>query len=149
MLQMLKKKVVKHVKLQVVSYLAQVLYITGLTSLIPIVPLVFTNLSYINYAFAFALLLIVLSFMVVFLVTKSKKDAFYTLGFMTLFPGLLAVFFAYTGARRMALFIGYFKELSPFVQDWINHYVPNTWLLSGIYILIGVGLIWISQSLRK
>lgn len=146
---MIKKKVVHHVKFQIVYYLAHLLYIAGLTSLIPLVPVVFTNLSYINYAFAFAIFLIVLSFLVVLLFTKSKKKSFNTLGFMTLIPGLLAVFFAYIGARRMALFIGYFRELSPFIQDWINNYVPNTWMLSGIYIIIGVGLIWISQLLHK
>ncbi len=154
---MLKKKVVHRinthgipiVKFQAISYVAHILYITGLTSLIPIVPLVFQNLSFVNYAFWFAIGLVVLSFLVVFLFTKSKKQAFKTLGLMTLIPGLLAVFFAYIGIRRMALLIGYFRELSPFVQSWINNYVPNTWMLSGIYIIVGVGLIWISQLLRR
>lgn len=146
----LQKKVVKHVQFQAVKYLANILYITGLTILIPLVPIVFSpsELSSARFAFGVAVLLVISSFFVIYFVTKSKKSAFYNIGFMTLFPGLLAVVFAYIGARRLAIFLGFFQDLSPFIQEWINKSVPKSWMLSGIYIIIGVLLIWISEQVH-
>src|SRR3989344_2988801 len=113
------------------------------------VPVLFSpGLISIKYAFGIALLLVISSFLTIYFVTKSKKKAFYNLGFMTLVPGLLAVLFAYIGARRLGIFLGFFQELSPYIQEWINHSVPKSWFLSGIYIIIGVFFIWISEEVH-
>ena len=139
---------VKHVKFQMVKFLAGLFYISGLTSLIPIVPLAFSPSSFavLQYAFTIALFFIFLSFIFIYFFTSSKKKAFRELGFITLIPGLLAVFFSYAGPRRIALFIGLFQKLSPYVQEVLNGYVPKTWLLSGIYIIVGVSFIWLSEK---
>ena len=140
---------VRHVKFQAAVFVAHILYITGLTLLIPLVPVVFSpGLIEAQYAFGTAVLLVIASFFTIYFATKSKKKAFYNLGFMTLIPGLLAVLFAYIRARRLGIFLGFFQELSPYIQEWINHSVPKSWLLSGIYIIIGVFFIWISEEVH-
>ena len=146
----LHKKAAKHIQFQAIKFLAKVLYLTGLTFLIPLVPIVFNPsvLASVKFVFAISLLLVISSFLAIYFFTRSKKVAFSQLGFMTLVPGLLAIIFAYIGPRRLALLVGTFQELSPFVQEWISKYVPKSWLLAGIYIILGVFLIWISQEVK-
>jgi hypothetical protein len=145
------KRIAEFVGFQVVKVFAQVFYFAGLTALIPLVPLLFSpdQLVGAKYAFGFALGFIFVSFVLVYWFSESKRIAFASLGYMTLVPGLLAVVFSFMGPRRMAEFLRRFGEASPYLENWIESYVPNAWLLAGIYIIVGVGFIWISQKVRK
>jgi len=146
----LHKKVAKHIQYQAIKFLAKLLYITGLTFLIPLVPIVFSEsgLASARYVFAIALALVIASFFAIYVFTRSKRVAFAELGYITLIPGLLAVIFAYIGPRRIALLVSFFRELSPLIQEWINNSIPKSWFLSGIYIILGVFLIWLSEQVN-
>ncbi len=147
----LQKRVSEFVGFQVVSMIARAIYITGLTALIPLMPMVLSPQQAIvaKYAFGAALGLILAGFLLVFWFTESKRVALKALGFMTLIPGLLAVIFSFMGPRRMAGFLSSFGEASPYLEKWAESYVPNAWLLAGIYIIVGVLFIWISEKVRK
>ena len=144
----LKKKITRTIKAQILKLVAQIVYFTGLTALIPLVPLFLSPTEFIRakYAVIAALIFIALSFILILWATHSKKQAFFTLGLMTLLPGLLAVLFAYVGERRMIIFVSKLGHVTPFVQHWVDAYIPKTWLLAGIYIIIGVVFVWISQD---
>ena len=144
-------KVVDTLVLQIIRYAAQLVYFTGLTALIPLLPLFLHPTEVVNAraAFEFAIIMIFFSFALVLFVTRSKKKALLSLGLMTLFPGMLAVLFAYVGERRLVIFLSQFGKATPLVQNYINTYVPKTWFLAGIYIMLGCALVWLSEQLRK
>lgn len=143
----LKKKVKKAAEFQVVRWIANIFYFSGLTSLIPLLPLVLSpqQLVEAKYAFGLALAFIFAGFLVVYWYS-TRKVALKTLGMSTLIPGLFAVIFSFMGPRRMANVLRYFGEATPFLEKWIETYVPKAWLLSGIYIIIGVTLIWLAEK---
>lgn len=145
-----RKKVTHFVASRIVVYIGEVLYFSGLTALIPLLPLLFApkELFVARYILGLALALIVASFLVIYFFTKSKKIALRALGLTTLIPGLLAVLFAYVGERRMVIFLSKFGEITPLVEHWINTYVPKAWLLAGIYIIVGVALVYWSEKAR-
>ncbi len=146
-----KKEVTEFVGLQIVSWIARLFYFAGLTLLIPLIPLVFSpeKLVQARYAFGIALGSIVVGYVLIFWFSKSRKTALQILGLFTLIPGLLAVIFAYAGPRRMGEFLSMFGKVSPLLQLWIESYVPKAWLLAGIYIILGVALIWFAEKVRK
>jgi len=144
------KRVAHFVSLQLVSWIAGAIYFAGLTALIPIVPLVISPIQFVNAqrAFAVALAFIVFGFALVYIVSRSKKIALRTLGMVTLVPGLIAVFFSYSGERRMTELMRWFSE-APLFEKYIETHVPKAWLLAGIYIILGVLLIWLSEKSKR
>ncbi len=144
----LRKKVVRFVWLEFVSFIAHLIYIAGLTLLIPLLPLVISPLDLFgarNTLFI-AFLFILVSFAMVYYFSKSKKIALRSLGAATLLPGMLAVIFSFLGPRRMALL--YSSVEIPLLEQWLQEYVPKAWLLAGIYIIVGVGLIYLAEKVR-
>ncbi len=144
------KKVARFVGIQIVKWVAELFYLAGLTALIPLLPLVLSPLKFIQakQAFVIALALIIVSFILVYAASQSKKVALRALGLFTLIPGLLAVFFSYAGQRRMAEMMGWFGQESPLFENYIETHVPKAWLLAGLYIIVGVALIWISEKVN-
>lgn len=142
---MLKKRVSEFVGFQVVKFVASFLYIAGLTSLIPLLPLFLSpdKLIAAKSAFLFALGMIVISFLFIYWFAGSRKIALRSIGLMTLVPGMLAVFFSYA-PHHMTRLMGLFGAATPYVKTFFMSRVPNAWLLAGIYIILGVGLIWLS-----
>ena len=147
----MKKRVEREIKFQATKLIAQFLYFTGLTALIPLLPLVLSpqHLIEARYAFGFAVGLIFVGFWLVYWFSHSRAAAYRALGMTTLLPGLLAVFFSYAGPRRQAAVLRLFGEATPFLENWLKTHVPTTWLLAGIYIIIGVGLTWTSFQVRR
>ena len=144
-------RVERVVKFEAAKLIAQFFYFTGLTLLIPLVPLLLSPHELVNakYAFGLAVFLIVFGFFVVYLFSHSRRTALRVLGMTTLIPGLLAVFFSYAGARRQALFLSWFGEVTPLLERWLETHMPTTWLLAGVYIILGVILIWLSEKGRR
>ena len=146
--QAMPKKLIEKVELaiqyQAVKFIAQVLYLAGLTLLLPMWPLIFTPELFQEVQMIFFLAggLIIASFLTVLWFTKSKKKAAQTLGFITLIPGLAAVIFAALGTQWL---LAQVPELSPFIQAWILKFVPTSWFVAGMYIILGTGLVWYSQ----
>ena len=147
----LQKRVGELVGFHIVTMIARAFYIAGLTVLIPLLPMVLSPQQIIGakYAFGTALGFIALGFLIVFWFSESKRSALKALGFMTLIPGLLAVIFSFMGPRRMANFLNSFGGASPYLEKWTETYVPNAWLLAGIYIIVGVLFIWISEKVQR
>lgn len=147
---MLKKRISEFVGFQIVKFVASFLYMAGLTSLIPLLPLFLSpdKLIAAKSAFLLALGLIVVSFLFVYWFSGSRKIALRSIGFMTLVPGMIAVFFSYA-PRHMTRIMGLFGAASPYVERFFLYKVPNVWLLAGIYIVLGVGLIWLSLRGEK
>ncbi len=147
----LHKKVTRLVVRETSRIVAQFIYFAGLTALIPLMPLVLSPEKLIAARFAFfvAVVLILVSFFIIYWISESKKYALRALGMTTLFPGLLAVLFSYAGPRRMANFLRMLGEASPFLEEYIESYVPKAWLLAGIYIIVGVILVWLSEKVRR
>ena len=145
------KRVAEFVGFEVVKIIAQVLYFAGLSALIPLVPLLLSPQEVVaaKYAFGIALGFIFGGFVLMYWFSESKKVAFRALGLMTLIPGLLAVVFSFMGPRRMTNFLGTFGEVTPFFEQWVETYVPKAWLLAGVYIIVGVFFMWISEKVRK
>ncbi len=146
----LEKKIKAFVGFQIAYWIAKIFYIAGLTALIPLIPLVLSpnELDKARYAFGISIGSIVLGFCFIYFYAKSNKIAFRSLGFMTLIPGLLAVIFSYMGPRRMTILLRTLGDASPYLEKWVESYIPNAWLLAGIFIILGVALIWVSEKVR-
>ncbi len=147
----LQKKVTELVGFEIVKYIAGVLYFAGLAALIPLVPLVFSPVEFVRAqrAFLISLVLIVCGFLLVYWFSRSRKIALRSLGMMTLIPGLVGVFLLYSGPRRMSKLVAVLEEAPLLVEKYMTSQVPNAWLLAGVYIILGVFLVWISYRVRK
>ncbi|MEM3154309.1 MAG: hypothetical protein QW165_01945 [Candidatus Woesearchaeota archaeon] len=147
----MRKRVAEFVGFQVASWIAHVFYFAGLTALIPLMPLVLSPERFVQarYAFGVAVGSIVLGFVLIFWFSKSRRNAFRSMGMFTLIPGLLAVAFAFMGPRRISEFLGMFGKVTPLLKQWIDSYVPKAWLLAGIYIILGVILVWLGEKAKK
>jgi len=147
----LKRRVEKAVKWQIVRYLADFIYFIGLTSLIPLLPVLLDPQQFVDVRLAFmvALGLIFVSFTMVYWWSGSRKVALRTLGYTTLIPGMIAVFIIFTPPRRLAKLMGYFGGATPFIEKWIGTFVPSAWLLAGLYIILGVTLVWLAEKVHR
>ena len=142
---MLKRSVMDFLGLQIVKIIARTVYFAGLTALIPLAPLVLSPEKFVNaeYAFGVAFGLIFLGFFLIYWFS-SRKEAMRILGFMTLIPGFLGVIFLYA-PRHILKILGSFG-ISQHIQDYIFSNIPKAWLLCGIYIIIGVILVWLGKK---
>lgn len=132
----------------IVRLIARVIYFAGLTALIPLIPLVFSH-GIPRVAFWTAVGFVAAGFLLVYWFSGSRKLAWRTLGVMTLVPGLIAVVMLFLGPRRAALVYNKLGLVSPLVQQYIEAYVPHVWFLAGIYIILGVVMVWLSDVARK
>ena len=145
------RRVEKAVKMQIVKYIADFVYFVGLTSLIPLLPVLLNPREFVDVRLPFmvALGLIFVSFTMVYWWSGSKKVALRTLGYTTLFPGMIAVFIIFTPPRKLARLMGNFGGATPFIEKWIEAFVPSAWLLAGIYIILGVTLVWLAEKVHR
>jgi len=142
---MLKKRITEFVGFQVVKFISGFVYMTGLTALIPLLPLVFYPEKLIGAKIALftAVVMIFLGFLAVYWFSGSKRTALRSLGYMTLLPGFLGVLLLYS-PRHMARLLHMFGVVSVFIEEYVQFYVPKAWLLAGVYMILGVVLIWLS-----
>ncbi len=147
------KQVSEFVGFQVVAGIAKFFYFAGLTALIPLVPLLFSPQELVEAKFAFGIALgsILLGFICIYLFSGKRYIAYRTLGLFTLIPGLLAIIFGFLGPRRVAELYRTIEVpfVDPLIEKWLQQSVPNAWLLAGIYIIVGVGFIWLSLKVKK
>ena len=140
----LKRSIIELVGLQVVKIIAGTVYIAGLTSLIPLLPLVFSpqELVKAEYSLAAAFGFIFAGFLLVYWFSGSHRIALRALGLYTLVPGILAVLFLFS-PHHMAKLFRLFGEL-PNLEQYLQSYLPNAWFLAGVYIIVGSFLVWLS-----
>lgn len=146
-----KREIVQFVEYRALLWVAKIFYVAGLAALIPLVSLILApeRLWDVKVAVIIAFGFIFLSFMIVFWFTRSKRESFEALGLMTLIPGLLAVVFAFAGERSFLGAIAKLGPASPILREWLDAYVPRSWFLAGVYILLGVGLLYVSQEVKR
>lgn len=140
-------KAVNYIGFKIVSYFGHLFYFAGLTSIIPLLPLLLSPIDIVSARFAFfsALFLIGFGCLLIFGFADFKKGL-RVLGWTTLFPGLLAVVFNFIGPRRMELFLSKSGVAAHIIDTYTNVYVPSAWSLAGFYIILGVFLVWFSEK---
>ncbi len=136
---------------EVAAFIAHFVYFTGIAGLLPVMPLFLTptKIFAAEKLIWIPLLLISSSFIVLFIATRSHIRTLRALGWMTLIPGLAGVVFSFVGERRLIIFLAKLGKVEHLIVHWIDGYVPRMWLLAGVYIIIGVVLVWLSYRLEK
>lgn len=144
----LQKQVITYAKFGIIKWIARLFYVAGLTSLIPIMPLLLfpEHLATVKVLLVFSAAFVCMGFLLLLWYTSSFQKTLFNLGIMTLIPGLLAVIFAALGEKKLILFIASFGTLSPLIEAYIQTYVPKGWFLAGVYILLGTALAYFGEK---
>ncbi|MBS3147390.1 hypothetical protein J4219_00735 [Candidatus Woesearchaeota archaeon] len=142
------KKVLTYAKFGLVKWIARLFYVAGLTSLIPLIPLLLfpEHLATVKVLLVFSIAFVCMGFLLLLWYTQSFKRTIFNLGIMTLIPGLLAVIFTVLGEKKLILFVASFGKLSPLIQTYVQNYVPKGWFLAGTYILLGTLLAYFGEK---
>lgn len=136
---------------------AHVGYFSGLSMLLPILADAWEKsvkpwvVSPNGFWIAFGL--VFLSIMLLGWLAGSINKLLRGLGWTMLIPGVLAILFASFGQANVYNFaeqnIAGFATYEP-VVDWVvEHAVPKVAYIGGVYVLVGVVLIWIGRKLRS
>lgn len=108
---------------------------------------------YSPYGFYVALALIVLSLIIIAFLAGSASKLLRSVGWLILVPGIIALVFTTFGETNVYSWtenhISGFVAAKPAVQFFIDHSVPETAILGGMYILVGIGFIWVGRRLKK
>jgi lysylphosphatidylglycerol synthetase-like protein (DUF2156 family) len=103
-----------------------------------------------GFVIAFALILV--SLVVLAFVAGSISKLTKSMGWMILIPGILAIVFAMFGQAEVYAWAGNritgFAAAEPVIGWLVEHSVPKVTYLGGLYILIGVCLIWVGRRIE-
>ncbi len=141
----------------IIRWIASLLYITALTTLIPYGALLLTampenialNLGYLPIT-AFGLL--VLSVLVLWFYYKSLAHTVSSLGWMTLLPGLGALFFMiFRPDEVLGLLSGFitsFGRIEPYIIAYLETAFPKLWIMIISYLVLGVLFIYVAGRME-
>ncbi len=105
------------------------------------------------YGFYIAIGLILISVLCLGFVVGSFSKLMRGVGWMIIIPGILALVFASFGQLNAFDWadnhITGFSVVEPGVQWYVGHSVPNTGILGGTYILLGVCMLWMGSKIGK
>jgi len=132
---------------QLASWVARILYIAGLTALIPVM-LLFKFHKLFDATIVVAGLCIVSSFILLYAYTRSKRKALRGLGQMTLIPAVLALVFAVFGKSWIMLVFAKYPQIGIEVEKQLEVYVPSAWIITLIYLALGLSLLYWSQRVK-
>jgi hypothetical protein len=131
-------------------------YFSGLTLMLPILGQAWENsikpwlVS--PHGFLVAAGLILVSVMLLAFVAGSLSKLVKSLGWMMLIPGIIAILFAGFGQAEVYGWaqdrITGFAAAEPVVNWVVEHAVPKVAYLGGVYIIVGVCLIWAGRRLE-
>jgi len=103
-----------------------------------------------GFVIAFALILI--SFILLGFVAGSVSKLVRSIGWMMLIPGVLALVFMAFGQADVYAWAGNhitgFTTAEPVFNWLVEHSVPKVAYLGGVYILIGICLVWIGNRIE-
>jgi len=135
---------------------AHIGYFSGLTMLVPILGQAWEKslkpwlVS--PYGFVIAFALIIVSVIILSFAAGSISKLTKSMGWMMLIPGILALVFASVGQVQAydwaSNHITGFTTAQPVVDWLVEHSVPKVAYLGGIYILVGVCLIWVGRRIE-
>ena len=94
--------------------------------------------------FGTALILIIASIAGFYKLSSRNKDKTYrTMGFVTLVPALISIFFSFVSEKLVISFIAKFVPgfVENMIQDYIALIVPRLTVLTGLYFVIGMVLL--------
>jgi hypothetical protein len=131
-------------------------YFSGLTMMLPILSeswqksikpwLVSPN------GFLIAAGLVIVSLVLLAFVAGSISKLVKSMGWMMLIPGVIAIMFAGFGQANVYDWandhITGFATAEPVVDFLVEHSVPKVAYLGGMYMLIGVALIWVGRRIE-
>lgn len=149
----MKKKIKQRVESGVVSFLGKLLYLTGLTLIIPFFPLIFAPdrlvLLMVKSGTLLVGALLVLSGAVIVLDFYKARRGLRALGTFTLIPSFVALFYAIVGPELVSDIIGWAGPASVFVNRWIEFNMPRAITVAATYFLIGFALFLSSYLWQK
>ncbi len=134
---------------------AHVGYFSGVTLLLPILSDAWEKsirpwvLSPSGFIIAFGLILV--SLLVLGFVAGSISGLIKSVGWMMLIPGVIAIMFAVFGQTTVYGWAGQhitgFAAAEPVVNWVVEHSVPKAAYLGGMYIIVGVCLVWFGRRI--
>ena len=103
------------------------------------------------YGFLIAAALIIVGIVLLAFVAGSISKLVKSLGWMMFIPGVLALVFASFGQTNVYAWAGShitgFAAAQPVVNLVVEHAVPKVAYLGGMYILLGVCLVWLGRRI--
>ena len=129
----------------IIVWFAEILYLSALSALLPVILLTlispmepFANLS--QYVSLTALGMVVLSVFILFLAYQSLGRVFFSVGWITLVPGLGGLIFLDFQKDAIIAFFSTVFSWFPLVEPVVNileRSMPNLWVIAVSYIIIG------------
>jgi len=108
---------------------------------------------YSPYGFYIAAALILISLLVIAFLAGSASKLFRSVGWLILIPGIIAMVFFSFGETNVYGWVDSrvtgFATAQPVVEFFVDHSVPKTAVLGGVYILAGVGFLWMGKKLQR
>ncbi len=141
-----------------VSWIARVPYIASLTSLIPFGALLITSVPAqisveLGYLPRSALALLGMSALILLCYHRNFAHTLASLGWMTLLPGLGALFFMIFRREQvfglLSRFVVGFGKIEPAVNSYLGRALPNLWIFIAGYIVIGFVLIYFAGRIES
>jgi len=143
----------------VVNIVAHVLYVAGLSTVIPLLVLRFfpeqlwASVIFARSALYFAFALVLVSVVILYLYNHSVGKTFFNLGLTTFIPGILAVLFSIYNKEIIFNFVRkyvvQFELLEPYIETYLAHALPGVHALTGAYILIGVLFLFVGIRMLR
>ncbi|MEM2916716.1 MAG: hypothetical protein QXT19_05175, partial [Candidatus Woesearchaeota archaeon] len=142
----------------VVGWIARLLYIASLTSLVPFGALLLTSAPAqvpvrLGYLPVTALALFGLSALLLLCYHRSLARTLSSLGWMTLLPGLVALFFIIfrrdRGFGMLSWLVVGFGKIEPALNAYLERTLPKLWVFIVGYIIIGFVLVYFAGKIEK
>jgi len=137
--------------------LANFLYLTGLSLLVPL-SIVFVFLPFVASGALFTLaviagVLIATGTVILFWSTGSKRRTLFLLGRTTLIPAALSIILSFVNEQlifsTVAFYVEDFQRVEPVLTRYLERTVPHGAYLTVGYVAIGALLLWRAQRTKK
>lgn len=147
------EKLITHPAMHLGAHLG---YFSGLTMMIPILGTAWSSkikpwLVSPN-GFIIALVLIGISILLLAFAAKSISRLFKSVGWLMVFPGILALVFSVFGEASFWGFLNNkitgFSVIEPAAKWLIHHSVPNAIYLGIVYIAVGIAFVWVGRRIQ-
>ena len=107
---------------------------------------------YSPHGFYISVGLILFSLILIGFLAGSASKLCRSLGWLIIVPGAIAIIFTAFGQTTVYDWVGShmtgFVAARPAVDFFVEHSVPKTSALAGMYVLLGVGFIWTGSKLK-
>lgn len=143
----------------IVAWIGKIMYLTGLTMLIPFFPLLFSPDQLLlkvlrTGTFFVGAILVIGSTLIIFKFYKQTRTALQVLATFTLIPAFIAGVYALAGAELFDKVVSWAGPAQPYVHQWLAFNLPKAVTIAVVYLLIGIAFlissfVWPKQALSK